>query len=180
MLAAAKTTGAATSPDAGAGMPSPPSTLRVNATAPIVRPSIRELSTRRGASIVKPVPHIFFVNSEPYIANAQLIVLRYIYFTYNCKQASRGNPRTRPPIIVRGAAAWARRPRATRVKCERRQLKMLGQSFLPREIGKPRHLGLENELDGSRRAVPLLADDDFGLAMHLFHVRLPIDEFLAS
>src|SRR6202047_4065306 len=57
---------------------------------------------------------------------------------------------------------------------------MLRQGFLAGQIGKPGHLGLESEFDRSRRAVPLLADDDFGLAMHLFHVRLPTDEFLAS
>jgi hypothetical protein len=45
-------------------------------------------------SIVKSVPLVLFVNSEPYIAAAQLIVLCYIYFTYNCKQAGRDNPQT--------------------------------------------------------------------------------------
>ncbi len=42
---------------------------------------------------------------------------------------------------------------------ERCQLKMLRQAFHPREIGKPRHLGLESEFDGSARAVPLFADE---------------------
>ncbi len=45
-------------------------------------------------SIVKSVLLVLFVNSEPYIAAAQLIVLCYIYFTYNCKQAGRDNPQT--------------------------------------------------------------------------------------
>ena len=69
MLAAAKTTGAEAVSGAVVGAVSAPSTLRVNATAPIARPSIRELSTRR-VSIVKSVPLVLFVNSEPYIGAA--------------------------------------------------------------------------------------------------------------
>ena len=40
--------------------------------------------------------------------------------------------------------------------------------------------GLESEFDGSCRAVPLFADNDFGLAMRLFLGGLPGDELLGS
>ena len=42
-----------------------------------------------------------------------------------------------------------------------------------RQIAEPRHGGIELQFDGAGRAVPLLADDDFGLAMHQLHVELP-------
>jgi hypothetical protein len=69
---------------------------------------------------------------------------------------------------------------AISLQSARRQLKMLRQDFRAGQIGKPGHLGLESEFDGSCRAVPLLADYDFGLAMRLFHVGLPSGELLAS
>ena len=43
------------------------------------------------------------------------------------------------------------------------------QVLFVREIGEARHLGLEGEFDGAGRAVALLADDDFGLAVRPLH-----------
>src|SRR3954470_4328749 len=48
-----------------------------------------------------------------------------------------------------------------------RQMAVMGR------IAELRHGGIELQFDGAGRAVPLLADDDFGLAVHQRHVELP-------
>src|ERR1700738_2070016 len=51
------------------------------------------------------------------------------------------------------------------------------QMAVMRQIAEPRHAGLELQLDSAGRAVALLADDDFGLAVHQRHVELPFFVF---
>ena len=53
----------------------------------------------------------------------------------------------------------------------RRQMAVL------REVAEPGELALELQFDGAGRAVALLADDDFGLAVHQRHVELPFFVF---
>src|SRR4051794_38721474 len=42
-----------------------------------------------------------------------------------------------------------------------------------REVAEPRDRGFERQIDGAGRAVALLADDDFGLAVREVHVQPP-------
>ncbi len=51
------------------------------------------------------------------------------------------------------------------------------QMAVLRQIAEPRELALELQFDGAGRAVALLADDDFGLAVHQRHVELPFFVF---
>src|SRR5713101_3517785 len=53
----------------------------------------------------------------------------------------------------------------------------LRQMAVMRQIAEPRQAGLELQFDGAGGAVPLLADDDFGLAVHQRHVQLPFFVF---
>ena len=48
------------------------------------------------------------------------------------------------------------------------------QVSVMREVAEPGKLTLELQFDGAGGAVALLADDDFGLAMHQRHVELPL------
>src|ERR1019366_10094690 len=48
----------------------------------------------------------------------------------------------------------------------------IGQIAVMREIAEPRKLAFKLQFDCSGGAVALLADDDFGLAMHQRHVEL--------
>src|SRR5260370_40342637 len=49
-----------------------------------------------------------------------------------------------------------------------------------REIGEPRHVGLELHLHCAGRAVALLTDDDLGAAVHGFHFGLPLEVLFRS
>src|SRR5580700_10251795 len=59
-------------------------------------------------------------------------------------------------------------------------LKPFGQTIVLGKVGEARHVGLELQCDRAGRAVPLLADDDLGAAVDLFHLGLPIEIFLAA
>ena len=48
------------------------------------------------------------------------------------------------------------------------------------EIREAGHIRLELHLDGTRRAVSLLADDDLGLAMGLLHLAHPFEVFVGA
>src|ERR1700724_4555580 len=54
------------------------------------------------------------------------------------------------------------------------------QMAVMRQIAEPRHAGLELQLDSAGWAMALLADDDFGLAVHQRHVELPFFVFRRS
>src|ERR1700722_3986115 len=49
----------------------------------------------------------------------------------------------------------------------------LRQVAVDGQIAEPRELALELQFDGAGRTMALLADDDFGLAVHQRHVELP-------
>ena len=63
------------------------------------------------------------------------------------------------------ARRLSRRPAIVKSRVSRRLLDALGQTLVARERGEARHRALELQLDGAGRAVALLADDDFGLAV---------------
>src|SRR6202790_104939 len=57
--------------------------------------------------------------------------------------------------------------------CRGASIAALRQVAVMREVAEPRQAGFELQFHGAGRAMPLLADDDFGLAVHQRHVELP-------
>ena len=79
----------------------------------------------------------------------------------------------------RGSSAWRRTCAGLGYRNNVR-LNALGQALFAHQRGEARDRGLELQLDRAGRAMALLADDDFGLAVHLVPLGLPFGEFLAA
>ena len=58
--------------------------------------------------------------------------------------------------------------------------KMVRQPGIVRQIREARELGLEGEADRTRRAVPLLGDDDLGPPPCRFELGLPVEMILRA
>src|SRR5271169_5962392 len=64
-------------------------------------------------------------------------------------------------------------------QASRKALPRPGELISLSEVAKTRDVGLELQRHGAGRSVTLLADDDFGFAMDLGHLRLPFEVFFS-